>query len=369
MQKKIKNIVVTSVFVAFIAFFVAMCIVSYLNPVASSESERRPLAQFPSELTWESVVDKSFIDKFEDYSVDQFPFREFFRSLKANFQYHVMGLKENNGLAIEDGYIAKVEDGFNDKLINNSLKKLTNIYNTHLKDKAANTYVAIIPEKGYFLGRDYGYISPDYDKLIADVQAALPEMEYIDIMSELELDDYYRTDTHWSQDKILGVLDKLAEAMDFADRLPEDYTENNLGDFKGVYHGQSGLNPEPDDLVYLTNNVIDSFRVFDYETNRYGVVYDESKLDGADRYEYFLSGTRALLRIDNPRAQTDKTLVVFRDSFGSSISPLIAQGYKSVYVVDIRYVAPQILGNYIDFEGVDVLYLYSTLVLNSNSFK
>lgn len=372
MQNKVKNIIVTSVFVAFLAFFVAMCAVCYLNPQKTSEAERRPLAQFPEELTWENVVDKSFIEDFEDYSVDQFPFREFFRGLKARFQYGVLGLKENNGLAVKDGYICKVENSFNHKLVQHSASKLTNIYNNTLKDKAANVYVSVVPEKGYFFGKDYGYISADYDRLISDLRAALPEAEYIDIMDELELGDYYRTDTHWSQDKILGVLDKLATEMDFKDYIPAEdgYTVNSKGDFQGVYYGQSALKPAPDELVYLTNDVINSFRVFDYETNRYSnSVYDESKLEGSDRYEYFLSGTRALLRIDNPKAENDKTLVLFRDSFGSSIAPLLAQGYSHVYVVDIRYVAPQIIGNFIDFEGVDVLFLYSSLVLNSNSFK
>ena len=229
-MNKVKNIVVTSVFVFFIAFFVVMCATCYLDPQETSTSERRPLAQFPDEITWEGIVDKTVIEEFEDYSVDQFPFREFFREIKAKFQYNVLGLKENNGLAVKDGYICKVEGDFNQKLINNSNKKLTNIYNNILKDKVANAYVSIIPEKGYFFGKDYGYISADYEKLVSDIQAALPEMEYIDIMSELELEDYYKTDTHWSQDKILGVLDKLAQSMDFADRLPSEYTEKYTTD-------------------------------------------------------------------------------------------------------------------------------------------
>jgi len=38
-------------------------------------------------------------------------------------------------------------------------------------------------------------------------------------------------------------------------------------------------------------------------------------------------------------------------------------------LVDIRYVVPDMLGRFIDFEGKDVLYLYSALILNSKSFK
>ena len=79
----------------------------------------------------------------------------------------------------------------------------------------------------------------------------------------------------------------------------------------------------------------------------------------------FLSGSVSLLTIENPAAQTDRELIIFRDSFGSSIAPLLVQGYKTVTLVDIRYLSPAMLGRFIDFHGQDVLFLYSTLVLNN----
>ena len=63
MSDKIRNIIVTCVFVLFIFFFAAMCVVSYFNPVAESTSERRPLAQFPDEITWQGIVDKTVIER------------------------------------------------------------------------------------------------------------------------------------------------------------------------------------------------------------------------------------------------------------------------------------------------------------------
>ena len=81
----------------------------------------------------------------------------------------------------------------------------------------------------------------------------------------------------------------------------------------------------------------------------------------------FLSGARSLLTIENPNAKTDKELIVFRDSFGSSMVPLLVQDYKTVTLVDIRYMNPAMLGRFVDFHGQDVLFLYSTLVLNNSS--
>ena len=80
-----------------------------------------------------------------------------------------------------------------------------------------------------------------------------------------------------------------------------------------------------------------------------------------------------LLRIHNPNAVEEKKLILFRDSFGSSIAPLLAEGYSDVILVDLRYgdfdsllkVFPDALT--MD-ENTDVLFLYSTLILNTKLF-
>ena len=59
--------------------------------------------------------------------------------------------------------------------------------------------------------------------------------------------------------------------------------------------------------------------------------------------------------------------MIFRDSFGSAIAPLLVQGYKTVTLVDVRYISTSQLGAYADFAGKDVLFLYSTLVLNNST--
>lgn len=374
MNNKIKNIVVTSVFVGFIAFFVVACAVKFFAPTQTSEAERRPLAQFPDNLSWSEIINKNWINEFEDYSVDQFPFREFFRGIKAKFQFNVLNLSENNGLAVEDGYIVKIEQDFVDKNVDYSIGRLQNYYNKFIKDNGGKHYISLIPDKNYFLGKDHGYPSPDYESLTEKVLASLPLMTYIDIFDTLELSDYYFTDTHWSQDKILDVAEALANGMGVADLLSGEYKENVLEGFKGVYYGQSALKPNPDTLVYLTNDVLNSCVVFDYEKNSEGKIYDLDKFKGSDGYDLFLSGPKPLLRIDNPSSTSGKTLVVFRDSYGSSITPLLVEAYDTVYIVDIRYMDEGMLSLYekmglVNFEGADTLFLYSALILNSNSFK
>ena len=122
-----------------------------------------------------------------------------------------------------------------------------------------------------------------------------------------------------------------------------------------------------DTLYTMEGGWLDSCTVFNYENGKTTGVYDWEKLTGDDLYEVFLSGSVSLLRIDNPGATTDRELIVFRDSFGSSIVPLLSRGYKTVTVVDIRYLSSAMLDRFIDFHGQDVLFLYSTLVLNNSN--
>ena len=90
------------------------------------------------------------------------------------------------------------------------------------------------------------------------------------------------------------------------------------------------------------------------------------KFYGDDPYDVFLSGNQPIVKLKNDFVDNDKRLVVFRDSFGSSIAPIISTAYDEVVLVDLRYIMSESLSEYVDFENADVLFLYSTLLLNSS---
>ena len=134
----------------------------------------------------------------------------------------------------------------------------------------------------------------------------------------------------------------------------------------GAYYGYAALPMEPDALRWLTSETLEQCRVWNGETDTWGPVYDLEKGAGKDPYELFLSGSVSLLRLENPNAGTDRELIVFRDSFGSSLMPLLAEAYASITLVDIRYLPAARLGTLLDFHGQDVLFLYSVPVLNNS---
>ncbi len=337
------------------------------KPTETSDTERRALAQFPA-LTTETLLAGKFASEFEAYATDQFPLRNQFRTLKAMWQYYGYLQSDNNGIYIMDGHAGKIEYPLKTSSIKNACEKFTYLYEKYIKDKNCNVYASVVPDKGYFMAKEGGYLSLDYEQLFTMVKEGLPFATYIQLADSLELSDYYKTDTHWRQEEIVDVAKKIASAMGITSRISWNFTKVKTDQpFYGVYYGQAALPLKSDTLYYLTNPIIEGSVVYHADTNATTAVYDKDKLASKDPYEMFLSGAAPILTIENSEAETDKELVVFRDSFGSSLTPLLIEAYSKITLVDTRYIHSDLVGNYVDFDNADVLFLYSTLVLNNST--
>ena len=330
-----------------------------------SEAERRKLTQFPK-LNAGEIISGRFMSEFEKYSQDQFPLRDLFRQIKARFHYNVLLQKDNNGIYFADGYACELGDPVNDWSVDRVISLFDKIYTEQIQPGGSKVYLCPVPDKGYFLGNTYGYPSTDYEALFGAVRDGMPWAQYVEITGSLELTDYYRTDTHWRHECILPAAQVLCDAMGVSPL--SDYREEVITKpFRGVYCGQSALPLEPEEIRVLTSDLLDGCTVENLETGKTTKVYDMDKLDSRDLYDVYLSGATAFLTIDNPAAATDRELVVFRDSFGSSMIPLLLTDYRKVTVVDLRYIASDVLPSVLEFHGQDVLLLYSALILNNSA--
>ena len=358
MHKKITAILV-------LTLWALLAALNWFSPAKEmSDAERRPLAQFP-EVSLESVTGGKFMSVFTDYSLDQFPLRDSFRQIKSLFHYYILGQKDNNGIYLAGGSAVKQEYPLNRNSLAHALERFEHIYKRYLQD--ADVYMAIVPDKGYYLAEEASQLAMDYKAMFDAFQQGMPWASHIDLTGTLSGADYYRTDTHWRQESLLEAAQALCEAMGAATPNGEDYTVTALDQpFYGVYYGQAALPMAPDTISLLESELLNNCTVYDYETGKTGSVYDLAKLEGKDLYEVFLSGSRSLLTVENPQATTDRELILFRDSFGSAIAPLLVQGYAKITLVDIRYIQPDLLERFVSFADKDVLFLYSTLVLNNS---
>ena len=365
MKTSTKNTVICILFGCFFVLMFLGCL--FLPKAEFSYSERRKLAQMMP-VTSESITSGSAMTSFEKYSTDNFPGRDLFRSLKAITSSYLFRRLDNNNIYVHGGYAAAIEYPIKEDSLDYAVSRFRNVYDTLLAEANAHIYLSVIPDKGAFLADKSGRPSMDYGQFEAMMADKTKDFaEYIQISDLLELSDYYKTDTHWRQENITDVADRLAAAMGAS--LSGNYTTHQLDHgFHGVYYGQAALPLPTEPLYYLTSPDMDACLVYNGEKNNAAMgMYDQELGVGYDPYELFLSGSLSLITIENPNAATDRHLVLFRDSFGSSIAPLLSSGYAKVTLIDIRYIQPYVLGNFVDFENADVLFLYSTLVLNNSS--
>lgn len=350
-----------------VLFFGTVFVLSALSLILPraefSESERRVLASFP-EVSAENIFSGKFSGDFEVFSTDTFPFRDTFRTIKAFSVKNIFLQSDNNKLISKNGHLSKLDYPLNEDMLENAAKKFAYIYETFLKDSGASVKLSIIPDKNFYLDT----LKYDYSALFSYMQENMPYAEYIDITDKLALSDYYYTDSHWKQEEIVDVADTLLTS--FGKDTVGKVQENTLDTpFYGVWCGQAADFSKSDRLTYLTNDIIDSLIVTSFDTGKPVTVdvYDMEKANGRDGYEMFLSGNSSVTTIENPSRRGGGHLVVFRDSFGGAIAPLLASEYEKVTLIDIRYIPSAAVGSFADFAGADVLFLYSTGMLNAST--
>lgn len=351
---------------ALTVIWLLLAVFAWLKPSQeTSVAERRPLAQFPS-LSGETLLSGKFMTDFETYTLDQFPGRDSFRQLKSLVHYNLLNQRDNNGIYIVGDYAAKLDYPVNTEDLEHAMARLNYVYDTYLAPNGSRVYAAVVPDKSYYLAKENGYPAMDYGQLFETVKSRMPWATYIDLTASLTAEDYYFTDTHWRQEALLPAAQRLCAGMGVTAPAETDFNKTQIDrPFYGVYYGQAALPMNPDRMYLMESDLLNDCKVYDYETGKYLPVYDREKLTGKDLYEVYLSGSKSLLRIENPNARTDRELILFRDSFGSAMAPLLVQDYKTVTLVDIRYLDSRLLGRFLEFTGQDVLFLYSTLVLNS----
>ena len=333
-----------------------------------SASERRPLEQMP-EFSQESFMDGSFQENLETYLKDQFPYRDQFRQLKGLVYTYLLNQKtDSNGMFYMDGHLSQHSTTFNEEQLQKRLETLNNVYKWYLQKANANVYVSVIPDKNYYLAQDNNFPTIDYETIFSAMEDQADQWgaTYVDMTGTLNLDCFYTTDTHWRQEKLLPVAQLLSQAMGVNGPKAEDYTAEKIDmPFYGVWYGKAGLPVQADELYVLNSELFDGVKVS--VESKPGHIYDESQLSTSDPYNIFLSGAkRGYVTIQNPNATTDKKLVIFRDSYGSSITPLFVQDYQSITLIDLR-VMPSINLKMVDFKNADVLFMLSALVLNNTS--
>ena len=351
---------------SFVAFLLIFSLLSLLTPDKEvSIKERRKLASIP-EITIKSLLNGTYFEKVDDYILDQAPMRDNFRGLKSFISKKIFMSKEDNGILETQNHLFNLDATLNESSVNYFLTKINSINQKYVTSN--NAYFIYIPDKNYYLN-DKNVPKKDYNKFMQMVNQNLASnIQKIDILDTLSLDNYYRTDIHWKQETLEKTLNKIASNMNIFVNMPN--ITNTFSPFYGALYGSTISNIKPDTITYLSSDIINNSTVYNYEKKLITKVYNNDNLNDIDRYDIYLSGATSLLIINNKNAQNNKELVVFRDSFASSLVPLLIPAYSKITMIDLRYLSSKYLDKIPEINinsNTDILFIYSMPVIN-NSF-
>lgn len=242
-------------------------------------------------------------------------------------------------------------------------QKLLSIQETYLTPNN-KVFVSIIPDKSWYV-KDSGYPIFNHESFEKKVIEHLPNFSVISLIDSLSLNSYYLADRHWKQESLQSVLNTLGKNMGFSIDLSE-FTVNEFSPFYGDF-SKYIKNPPAETLIYLTNSATDSTWVDNYQAKDTHTVYDIEKLQSNLPYDVFLSGITPVLHLNNPEALSEKELVIFRDSYASSLAPLLCREYKKITLIDLRFMHSSLIPEHITFSNQDVLFLYSDWIASNSS--
>lgn len=302
---------------------------------------------------------------------DQFPLRNAWMTLKTEAD-HLLGKYESQGVYI--GKKHTLMERFD----------LPNAENERLTQEAICEFAKRYPDIPAYFMLVPNQISIQTDLIPkeaprADQFAYMDEMFQavgksvytVDLRSVFEenadtMQLYYKTDHHWTTDAAFLAYQELAKEMELTE--DENWKSAVVCDsFKGSLASKSGFWIPAKDLdvikVYQNTNQSDYLVTYGETQTKSASCYQMEYLDSDDPYQIFFGGNHTEVTIETT-ADTNRKLLVFKDSYANCFLPFLFSDFKYITVVDPRYYYDDIDTLMLMNSYTDILYLY-----NVNTFS
>lgn len=355
--------------------FTALCLMVFpilliaLPKKEFSDNENRNLASFP-ELSVKAFISGDFMDGINDYLTDHFPFRDFWISMKSETEI-LTGKRKINGIYIaKDGYlIGEYQDTTNTDMIKNNFKNFSDNA-LELNDNLVMRLMLVptsVTVNAELLPKGHLNISQlDVIDEITEYTGITPVNVYETLMTHRDEQLFYRTDHHWTTKGAYYAYIDYCKSVGLEpvslDKLDSQVITT---DFHGTYSSKVNRPGEKGDEIVIYTNPEDVLTVNYTDTNEItDSLYEMSYVDKKDKYSLFLNNLHTLVEITNENAETDRVLLIVKDSYANSMLPFLATNYKKIYVVDTRYYKfgpSALIDEHSDITDVLILYNMSTI--------
>lgn len=339
-----------------------------------SENENRYLSAFP-QLTFKSVKDGSFMEDVETYLSDHFPMRDFWIGLRGETERSIGKAEISNVILAEDDYlIEKYSEPVGTERVITSLQR----FEKNMADKSpdCNVQVMLVPTAVSIYEDRLPQGAVEYRQIdtIEEIvsKTTLPSIDVYDTLFAHRDDGqlFYRADHHWTT---LGAYYAYQEYCGAAGFVPQSLegmeAQVVTEEFQGTYYSKVNLWSAPKDSITIYTNPEDQLTVHYMDTEEttdslYNLDYVQEK----DKYSLFLDNLHSLIEITNDTAETDRQLLLVKDSYANSMVPFLVKHFSKIYVVDTRYYKSGPSGLTVEYpEITDVLILYNLSTMDTDT--
>lgn len=182
---------------------------------------------------------------------------------------------------------------------------------------------------------------------------------------------YFRSDHHWTARGAYYAYEAFVDKAGFAPVTLDKYQKKEFPGFLGTLYDRTrnakiAANP---DTVEVFMPLVDS--TFQIHTSKGGVlnwnVINESygKPSFKNKYLVFMSGDEPL-SIITTNVDTDRKILVFKDSYGNAFIPFLMNHYKEIHVIDPRHYKANAVAYAMQNGFDDVLFLNYNVVIAGN---
>lgn len=332
-----------------------------------SDSENRVLESMPK-LSWNSLVDGSFMMDFETYLADQFPLRNEMISLKTAAD-RILGKREENGVYIgEENFLFDTQADYNKKAVQKKIKVLDAFSKKYPK---TNQILAIAPNASFMysehlpysmeLPNQYSQLKKIYESFKSDTLTKINVTKVLEKAKADGIQLYYKTDHHWTTRAAYHVFVSIAEKW----KLNTSKIKYNFlpvtNDFEGTLSSKAGTHDVTDTIeICIPDTAQPGSYIVNYESSqtKTASLFDNSKLNEKNKYEIFLGGNFDKIKITS-KNKNENCLLIIKDSYANCMIPMLTPFFSDIVVVDFRYLTESIDLVMNDNDFTHILYLYN----------
>jgi hypothetical protein len=306
--------------------YIVICLFVCVLPFAGmtvyrtdTTTENKTLASLP-EWTKDGAFNKDFFEELSSYFEDHFAFRQELVSADAEIQSKVFGVSNVDTVMVgEKGWLYYTDTV--DNFLGQNTMTERQVYNTvhnlsllqqYVTENGAKFVFTVAPNKNSLYGENMPYYASYKASDVKNINLLTPKfaeagINYVDLYEPFQREDevlYLKRDSHWNNKGAVLAYDTILDSLMLEHENYETVTavreEKEYGDLNKMLYP---LTAQPEWNYYYQND------------SNWSYVSEDENVEAA--------------WIETENSNGEGSLLMFRDSFGNTLLPLMAEQFAT----------------------------------------